>query len=87
MRNLPDRESIFQETMARLGAVSPSEGADVFLHYFMSVLGGLDAGAARQLQQELSTRFGGRYCSGHVCGMMSELVNGHLASRAPHARN
>jgi hypothetical protein len=87
MRNIPDRESIFQETMAQLSAVSSDEGSDVLLHCFMSVLGGLDARAARQLSDELSTRFGGRYCSGQVCRMMAELVNGHLASRPPHPRN
>ena len=87
MRNLPDRETIFQETMAGLGDVSPAESTDVFLHYFMTVVGGLDARAAHQLRDELSTRFGGRYCSGQVCRMMVELVNGHLASREPHARN
>ncbi len=87
MRNIPDRESIFEEPTARLSTVSSDEGADVLLHYFMSVLGELDAGAARQLSDELSTRFGGRYCSGQVCRMMAELVNGHLATRPPHPRN
>jgi hypothetical protein len=87
MRNNPDRESIFQETIARIGSLSPTEGADVLMHYFMSVLGGLEPRAAHQLRDELTTRFGGRYCSGQVCRMMVELVNGHLAGRSANARN
>ena len=79
MRNDPDRENIFQETIARIGTLSPTEGADVLLHYFMSVLGGLDAQSMQQLRDELTTRFGGRYCSSRVCRMMIELVNGQLA--------
>jgi hypothetical protein len=87
MRNNPDRESIFQETMARIGSVSPSEGADVLMHYFMSVLGGLEPRAIQQLRDELTTRFGGRYCSGQVCRMMVEFVNGHLAGPPANARS
>ena len=46
----------------------------------MSVLNATDLQVARQMQDELTSRFGGRYCSGQVCKMMSELVNGHLAA-------
>lgn len=79
MRTNPDRERLFQEAMARIGSMSPREGADVRLHYFMSVLDGLDAGCIQRLRDELSTHFGGRYCGDHLCQMMVELVNGHLA--------
>jgi hypothetical protein len=87
MRTYPDRESIFQEAMGGIGNLSPTEGADVLLHYFMSVLGGLDLHSVQQLRDELTTRFGGRYCSGQICRMMVELVNGHLEGQranAPH---
>lgn len=85
MRNTPriDRESTVQDTISRLSSVSPDEGADVLLHYFMSVLGGLDSDAIQNLRDELSTRFGGRYCNGQLCRLMTELVNGHLAGRQP----
>lgn len=87
MRTNPDRENLFQEAMARIGSVSPSEGADVLMHYFMSVLDGLDAGGMQRLRDELSTHFGGRYCGGHTCQMMVDLVNGHLAGRKTHPQN
>lgn len=66
--------------MTRISAVSPSEGTDVFLHYFMTVLGGVDTRTAQQMREELTTRFGGRHCSGQVCRMMTDLLNGHLAT-------
>ena len=87
MRNHPDRESNFQEATNRVSTLSPSEDGDILLHYFMTVLGGLDSSAVQRLRDELTTRFGGRYCSGQICRMMVELVNGHLAGRQTSARN
>lgn len=79
MRASPDREKLFEETLLRLTEVPPPEGLDTLLHYFLGVLNGMDLQAARQMREELSNRFGGRYCSSQVCKIMAELVNGHLA--------
>ncbi|WP_414662167.1 hypothetical protein [Horticoccus sp. 23ND18S-11] len=80
MRSHPDRELLFQDAMARIGSLSPSEGTDVFLHYFMSVLGGMDLSTARKMRDELSNRFGGRHCSQRLCTAMIDLLNGHLSA-------
>jgi len=85
MRVNPDRESLFQEAMARIAILSPREGADILLHYFLGVVSGLDSAAARQLRDEISSRFGGRYCSQALCAQMTEMLNGHLASDRPRA--
>lgn len=82
MRSHPDRETLFQEAMARIATVSPREGADILLHYFLGVVNGLDAGAASRLREEIASRFGGRFCSQEMCTLMLELLNGHLG-RAP----
>jgi len=79
MRVTPDRENLFQEAMARIATLSPREGADILLHYFLGVVSGLDAVAARRLRDEISSRFGGRYCSQELCAQMTEMLNGHLA--------
>lgn len=85
MRVTPDRESLFQEAMARIATLSPREGADILLHYFLGVVSGLDAVAARRLRDEISSRFGGRYCSQELCAQMTEMLNGHLARQHPRA--
>jgi hypothetical protein len=77
----PHRDQLFEEALARIAELPPSEGLDVLLHYFLGVLNGMDVQAARQMREELSSRFGGRYCSTHLCALMADLVNGHLANR------
>lgn len=79
MRSYPEREGLFQEAMNRIGHLSPSEGADVLLHYFMSVLSGTDSVTAERMRQELLSRFGGRYCSQRTLALMADLLNGHLS--------
>lgn len=82
MRANPEQDPLFHDAMARIGQLSAQEGADVLLHYFLGVLKGLDASAARRLRDEVSNRFGGRHCSQHLCGLMLEMLNGHLAPRS-----
>jgi hypothetical protein len=84
MRATPEREPLFQDVMARIGELSPQEGSDVLLHYFLGVLTGVDAAEARRLRDEISTRFGGRHCSQELCTLMLEILNGHpvLCGRA-----
>ena len=81
MRAAPDREPQFADALARIAEAPPNEGLDVLLHFFLGVLNGMELQAARQMQDELASRFGGRYCNGQVCQKMAELVNGHLAGR------
>ena len=81
MRSDPDRDRLFEEALSRIGELPPNEGVEVLLQFFLSVLDGMELQAARQMQDELMSRFGGRYCSGQICHMMAELVNGHLAMR------
>ena len=81
MRLDPDREQLFNEALSRIAELPPNEGLDVLLHFFLSVVNGMDLQAARQMQNELSNRFGGRFCSSQICTMMAEMVNGHLAVR------
>jgi hypothetical protein len=85
MRSDPDREQLFNEALSRIAELPPNEGLDILLHFFLSVVNGMDLQAARQMRDELTNRFGGRYCSSQICKMMAELVNGHLAMRAAHA--
>lgn len=85
MRAYPDRELLFQDVMARIAEVSPREGGDILLHYFLGVINGLDASAARRLRDKISCRFGGRYCSQALCAQMTEMLNGRLASDRPRA--
>lgn len=85
MRFDPDREKIFEDALSRIAELPPTAGADVLLHFFLSVLNGMDLQSARQMRDELTSRFGGRYCSSQICGMMAEMVNGHLAARPLHA--
>ena len=79
MRSDPDRDQLFDEALSRIGDLPPNEGLEVLLQFFLSVLNGMELNAARQMRDELMSRFGGRYCSGQICRMMAELVNGHLA--------
>jgi hypothetical protein len=81
MRSDPDREHLFEEALVRIGELPPNEGLEVLLQFFLSVLNGMDVQAARQMRDELMSRFGGRYCSGQLCRIMAELANGHLARR------
>ena len=81
MRSDPDREQLFEEALSRIAQLPPNEGLEVLLHFFLSVVNGLDLQSARRMREELMSRFGGRYCSGQVCKMMADLVNGHLAAR------
>jgi len=81
MRSDPDRERLFDEALSRIAELPPNEGLEVLLQFFLSVLNGMDLQTARQMQDELMNRFGGRYCSTQICRMMAELVNGHLATR------
>src|SRR5687768_896660 len=81
MRISPDRDQLFEEALTRIAELPPNEGLDVLLHFFLSVIDGMDLQAARQMRDELANRFGGRYCSSQVCRMMADLVNGHLAMR------
>jgi hypothetical protein len=81
MRLDPDREQLFNEALSRIAELPPNEGLDVLLHFFLSVVNGMDLQSARQMQDELSNRFGGRFCSSQICAMMAEMVNGHLAVR------
>jgi len=85
MRVNPDRENLFRDAMAGIATLSPREGADILLHYFLGVVSGLDATAARRLRDEISSRFGGRYCSQELCTQMTEMLNGHLACERPRA--
>jgi hypothetical protein len=85
MRADPDREAQFEDALSCVAELPPNEAVDVLLHFFLGVLNGMDLQAARQMRDELLSRFGGRYCSSHVCRMMAELVNGHLAVRQAHA--
>jgi hypothetical protein len=80
MRAGPEREPHFEEALSRLADLPPNEGLDVLLPFFLGVLNGMEMQAARQMQQELGSRFGGRYCSSQLCRSMAELVNGHLAA-------
>lgn len=77
MRATPEREPLFQDAMARIGELSPQEGSDVLLHYFLGVLTGVDAAEARRLRDEIASRFGGRHCSHELCALMLEILNGH----------
>ena len=79
MRFDPDREIQFEEALSRIAELPPTEGLDVLLHYFLGVVNGMDLQAARAMRDELTNRFGGRYCSSQICRMMADLVNGHLA--------
>ena len=81
MRFDPDREPPFEEALARIAELSPNEGLDVLLPYFLGVVNGMDLQAARALRGQLTNRFGGRYCSSQICRTMADLVNGHLATR------
>ena len=81
MRSHPDRDQLFDEALSRMAEMPPNEGLEVLLHFFIGVLNGMDLQGARQMRDELTNRFGGRYCSGQVCRMMADLVNGHLAAR------
>ena len=87
MRTNPDREKLFEETLLRLSETPPAEGLDVLLHYFLGVLKGMDVQTARRIREELSDRFGGRYCSSQICRRMAELVNGHLAPHPARANS
>lgn len=82
MSATPDRELLFPDITARIAQLSPREGADILLHYFLGVLNGLDAGAAGRLRDEIASRFGGRHCNQELCTLMLEMLNGHLAPRA-----
>lgn len=83
MRVNPDRENLFRDAMDGIATLSPREGADILLHYFLGVVSGLDAAAAHRLREEISSRFGGRYCSQELCAQMTEMLNGHLARERP----
>jgi hypothetical protein len=85
MRSDPDRDIQFDEALLRIAELPPTEGLDVLLHYFVGVLKGMDLQAARQMRDELMNRFGGRYCSGQLCKIMAEMVNGHLAAPSTQA--
>lgn len=85
MRAAPDRDSVFPDVMARITQLSPREGADILLHYFLGVVNGLDAGAAGRLRDEIASRFGGRHCSQQLCALMLEVLNGHLARQRSRA--
>ena len=85
MRFDPDRELLFEEALSRIAELPSNEGLEVLLHFFLSVVNGMDLQAARHMRDELTNRFGGRYCSSHICRMMADLVNGHLAARPAHA--
>jgi hypothetical protein len=87
MRSDPDGDQLFDEALSRIADLPPNEGLEVLLQFFLSVLNGMDLQAARQMQDEISNRFGGRYCSSHVCRMMAELVNGYLAMRPVQVQN
>jgi hypothetical protein len=84
MRSDPDREKPFEEALSRVAELPPNEGLDILLHFFLGVLHGMDLQSARQMRDELTNRFGGRYCSSQVCKLMAELVNGHLAMKRTH---
>jgi len=81
MRSYPDGEMIPEDIIARMEDGQSDEGPDVLLHHFLSVLNGMDVRAARRLRGELTSRFGGRYCSHELCSLMIDLLNGHLAAR------
>jgi hypothetical protein len=85
MRFDPDRNLLFEEALSRIAELPPNEGLDVLLHFFLSVVNGMDLQTARHMRDELTTRFGGRHCSSQICRMMSDLVNGHLAARPARA--
>ena len=81
MRSDPDRDQLFEEALARIAQRPPSEGLELVLHYFLGMVKGMDLQAARTMSEELSSRFGGRYCSSEICTALADLVNGHLATR------
>ena len=83
MRTDPDRDQLFEEALARIAELPPTEALDVLMHFFVGVLDGMDLQAARQMRDELVNRFGGRHCGSHICQTMTDLVNGHLAMRQP----
>jgi hypothetical protein len=78
MRSDPEREQLFDEALARIAELPPTEGLEVLLQIFLSVLNGMDVQSACRMRDELANRFGGRHCSGQVCRMMAELANGYL---------
>ena len=81
MRNDPPRDKLFDDALARIAELPPTEALDVLMHFFVGVLNGMDLNAARQMRDELTSRFGGRHCGSQICRVMTELVNGHLAMR------
>jgi hypothetical protein len=78
MSSYPDREPLSPDAVVQIAQMEPDEGIDVMLHYFLSLLGGMELQAARKMRDELSNRFGGRHCNQRLCTMMVEMLNGHL---------
>ena len=79
MSTFPDGEPTSNDVPAANAGLSGEEGIEVMLHRFLGVLNGIEPQIARRMRDEISSRFGGRYCSDQMCAMMAELVNGYLA--------
>jgi hypothetical protein len=76
----PDRDKLFSDASDRIGESLPDAGLDVLLHHFLSVLSATELQIARKMRDEITSGFGGRYCSKHTCSLMAELINGYLGS-------
>ena len=80
MRTYPVCEPVFDDTPAAGNNQVESEGSEVLLHRFLSVLNDIEPQIAQRMREEITSRFGGRYCSDATCAMMAELVTGYLAN-------
>lgn len=81
MRSAPLRDPQFEDALARITELPPNAALDVLLHFFLGILNRTDLHTAHHMRDELVNHFGGRHCSGQVCRLMAELVNGHLADK------
>ena len=70
--------------IAHEATLSSGDGMEVILHRFLGVLNGIEPQIAQRMQEEISSRFGGRYCSDRHCALMAEMIRGYLSGeRSP----
>src|SRR5438105_4221533 len=80
MRCYPNNEDSSDEAFALAATLPPDDGVAVLLHTLIANLQRMEPSGALRMREEITQRFGGRYCRGDTCAMMTELIDAHLAA-------
>jgi hypothetical protein len=79
MVRYPCCEDLTEDALDLASALPPDDGVAVLLHSLFNHLNRMQRAEVLKVRDEVTKRFGGRYCRNESCLRMLELIDAHLA--------